>query len=72
MRQIVKASGSIGIALLVVDALEDRAASFYQKYGWSVGLLTVCASLPASKTSRGPSLTEHRVAGRVVGVGGVF
>jgi GNAT superfamily N-acetyltransferase len=33
VRQVVKASGSIGIALLVVDALDDRAASFYEKYG---------------------------------------
>ena len=34
VHRVVKASESIGIALLVVDALDDRAASFYQKYGF--------------------------------------
>ncbi len=34
VHRVAKASDSIGIALLVVDALDDRAASFYEKYGF--------------------------------------
>ena len=34
VQRVVKASDSIGIALLAVDALDDRAAGFYEKYGF--------------------------------------
>ncbi len=33
VQRVVKASDSIGIALLVVDGLDERAAGFYEKYG---------------------------------------
>jgi predicted N-acetyltransferase YhbS len=46
VQRVVKASDSIGIALLAVDALDDRAAGFYEKYGlerWPVDSLRLFA-----------------------------
>ena len=34
VRRVLDASQSIGIALLVVDALDDMAAQFYERYGF--------------------------------------
>jgi len=34
LRQCVQQSDQIGASLIVVDAIDDRARSFYQKYGF--------------------------------------
>lgn len=38
VRRVVLFAQNVAVALLVVDALDDRAASFYEKYGFERGL----------------------------------